>query len=101
MNRDHMSAVIEVAAQACRRLKRLRYPYKYEVLENRKELDFDFQFLFRSKGILYLDPYNEMLAASKKEYTSFYQSGKGNIHPAKKGNVFIADFILRMGLENL
>jgi hypothetical protein len=42
-----------------------------------------------------------MLAASKKEYTSFSQSGKGNIHLAKKGNVFIADFILRMGLENL
>jgi hypothetical protein len=30
---------------------------------------------------------------------SFYQSGKGNIHPAKKGNVFVADFILRIGLE--
>jgi hypothetical protein len=77
----------------------LRYPYKNELLENRRELDFDLESFFRSKGILYLDPYNEMLIAGKKEYTNFYLSiREGDSHPTKKGNEFVADFILRNGL---
>jgi hypothetical protein len=85
--------------QRNQKLIALRYPYREEFLEKGIKRDFDLQFFFRNKGILYLDPYTEMVAAGKQQYTSFYLA-TDNAHPAKGGNAFIADFILRKGLGN-
>ena len=63
----------------------LRYPYKTELLKNRRERDFDLHSFPKQKVFLYLDPYNEMLVAGEKKYTSFYLLGKGITHPAKEG----------------
>jgi hypothetical protein len=73
----------------------LRYPYKQELLENRREIDFDLKGFFSTRDILYIDPYNDMPGAGKRRYTKFYTNDD---HPAKEGNKFVGDLILRTGL---
>jgi hypothetical protein len=89
----------ELSSQTRRRGQDLivvRYPYKEEILNKIDFVrDFELNGFFAREGITYLDPKAEMIAAynAKRGNSRFYR--KKDSHPAKAGNEFVADYLLR------
>jgi hypothetical protein len=77
----------------------IRYPYKFEVLGTSCRCDkYDMDGFFRKKEIMYLDPYAAMHSAHKEiaeqeGFANFYLAEDD--HPARKGNEFVASYILK------
>jgi hypothetical protein len=89
----------ELSRQTRRRAQELivfRYPVKTEVLKKQRGNELDLGDFFKSNRIMYMDPFDEIVAAQNKKQgmtSKFYLAQDS--HPAKDGNDFVANYILR------
>jgi hypothetical protein len=86
------SELIRKTAERDQRLIVLRYPLRASFEGNGRGAHYDYSNFFQEKSIDYLDPYEAILALPKDFYKGFYL--EFNAHPAKRGNEFMADYII-------
>jgi hypothetical protein len=87
------------ARQRDQQLIVVRYPYKDEIQMGKKNLEYNMEQYFKSNGIKYLDPGEDMRVA----FLSMHTGGEAAVdfhlsqdeHPAKGGNDFVAGYILK------
>ena len=84
--------LIRMTAERDQRLIVLRYPLRANFERYRRSAQYDYSAFFQDQPIDYLDPYKAVLALPKDFYREFYL--EFNPHPAKRGNEFMADYII-------